>query len=174
MIHYQSFPLNEIIFKNDDKRQFTLSVIMDALGRIVNPTQVIWAGETGQTDIRDRIPKEHRHDEYLRHEQSKSHWTVLETLKRQVLMLAAHVKNVCEAEGLEFATTYWILIMDCYSFHIKEEFLDWYQAEFGGYLIILFIPANSVHCVVATSGCVTKLRAEAHLKNLCSKLVSCY
>ena len=32
--------------------------------------------------------------------------------------------------------------MDCYSVHIKEDFLGWYQAEFGGYLICLFIPAN--------------------------------
>ena len=126
----------------DDKRQFTLSVIMNALGRIVNPTQVIWAGETGLNNIRDRMKAEHRYDEYLRHEQSNSHWTVLETLKRLVLMLAEHVKTVCEADGLVFATTYWILIMDCYSVHIKAEFLDWYQQEFGGYLIILFIPAN--------------------------------
>ena len=67
---------------------------------------------------------------------------MLETLKRLVLGLAEHVKKVCEADGLEFATTYWILIMDCYSVHICQEFLDWYQLEFAGYLIILFIPAN--------------------------------
>jgi hypothetical protein len=126
----------------DDKRQFTLSVIMDAMGRIVNPTQVIWAGETGQNGIRDRMKAEWRYDEYLRHEQSNSHWTVLETLKRLILMLAEHVKAVCESDGLTYATTYWILIMDCYSVHICAEFLDWYQHEFGGYLIILFIPAN--------------------------------
>ena len=74
---------------------------MDALGKIILPTQVIWAGETGQQGIRNKIPAEHMHEEYLRHdshEQSNSHWTVLETLKRLVLMLAQHVKTVCEAE----------------------------------------------------------------------------
>ena len=126
----------------DDKRQFTLSVVMDALGKIILPTQCIWAGETGQDGIRNRIPAEHRHEEHLKHEQSNSHWTVLETLKRLILMLASHVKAVCEAEGLVYATTYWILVMDCYSVHIKEEFLEWYQSEFDGHLICLFIPAN--------------------------------
>ena len=124
----------------DDKRQFTACIIINALGEIILPTQVIWRGEPGLTGA---CPKRSQSDPaYLRHTQSKSHWTTLETLKELMLLLFEDFKKQCIKNGLDPLTQKWVLMMDCYPVHIGAEFLAWYKEEFRGNLIILFIPAN--------------------------------
>ena len=48
---------------------------------------------------------------------------------------------VCEALGLDAATQTFILVLDCYSVHIGQEFLEWCSQKFPT-LLLLFIPAN--------------------------------
>ena len=124
----------------DDKRQFTACIVINALGEMVNPTQIIWRGKAG---LHGACPKGDQTDsEYLQHTQSASHWTTLETLKELILLIAADVKRQCEANGLDYPSQKWVLMMDCYSVHIRADFLIWYKEEFNGNLIVLFIPAN--------------------------------
>ena len=124
----------------DDKRQFTACIVINALGEMILPTQVIWRGEPGLTGA---CPKPSQTDPaYLRHTQSKSHWTTLETLKELMLLLFEDFKKQCIKNGLDPLTQKWVLMMDCYPVHIHAEFLTWYKEEFHGNLIILFIPAN--------------------------------
>ena len=136
----------------DEKRQFTVTPIIDGEGKVIQPSQMIWGGQeykkVGGVFTSERLngacPKPEvraKHQEQLYHEQSNSHWCTIGTLKILVQKLYEHTITVCEALGLDVATQVFILVLDCYAVHIGEEFLAWCALEYPT-LFLLFIPAN--------------------------------
>ena len=132
----------------NEKRQFTLSPIIDGENELVRPCQMIWGGtefcaKTGERlDLscpRGKLADEH--SENLYHTQTGSHWCTLGSLMLLITTLAAHVEAVCEHLGLDYEAQAWIFVMDCYSVHICKEFLEWCQTEFPN-LKLLYVFAN--------------------------------
>ena len=136
----------------DEKRQFTITPIINGEGELVQPTQMIWGGTEYKkgTEKKERLYGATAHasgnvaeecKEYLYHEQTESHWCTIGSLKQFVINLYAHVCDVCEALSLDAAAQTFILVLDCYSVHTGQEFLEWCSQEFPT-LLLLFIPAN--------------------------------
>lgn len=125
----------------DEKRQITLTPIIDGEGEVVGSTQCIWGGEEGCTGA---CPDDDTVNEFpnLYHTQTKTHWCTFGSLVLLVTTLwQDHVKPSMEAVQMDISNSYWILILDCYSVHICQEFLQWAKSEFP-LLILLFIPAT--------------------------------
>ena len=84
----------------DDKRQFTLTPVIDGLNKLIFPTQIIWAG----TEILKNGDRGHAatpspgvqqdHAEYLQHEQTSSHWCTFGTIQLLIIAIATHVASV--------------------------------------------------------------------------------
>ena len=128
----------------DDKRHYTGCIVIDGLGNLISPTQIIWAGADGQQGAcpEPNVPHAQRkHSLWLRHTQTKSHWTTVESLKELIEMTAEHAKSAMEAGGMEPRSQKWVFIMDCYSVHISAAFLAWARATHPN-MILLFIPAT--------------------------------
>ena len=123
----------------DEKRNFTCSPIINGLARLLEPTQMIWKGVAGLTgacpsdDVQEQCPN-------LVHVQSESHWCTQATLQALLALVFANVQKVCEAKGVDSATTYWIFVMDCYAVHISKEFIQWVHETYPCCLL-LYIPA---------------------------------
>ena len=135
----------------DEKRQFTLTPVIDGNSKLVHPTQMIWGGQeykkgfTGNQDHRlDRATPsktvQHENAKFLSHTQTDSHWCTLGSLKLLIVALALHVAAVVAADGDLTESSHWILVLDCYATHISEEFIHWCKAEYP-LLILLYIPA---------------------------------
>ena len=144
----------------DEKRMITITPIIDGEGEVAGPTQCIWGGQEGRTGA---CPDDDLVEEYpnLYHTQTKTHWCTVSSLMLLITTLwQDHVKPSMQAAGLhcyflvdvvpsltllfagmDIATSYWILVLDCYSVHICEEFLTWAKSEFP-LLGLLYIPAT--------------------------------
>ena len=125
-----------------DKRQFTLSMVINGLGEVIFPTQLIWEGANDSRFVHEDLKTDDaRQSEYLYHDQSSTHWTTFATLCTLVHLLADKVRALCKQQNRNFEETHWVLVMDCYSVHISKQFLKWYKEAYP-MLICLYIPAN--------------------------------
>ena len=132
----------------EEKRQFTLTPIIDGNSKLVDPTQMIWGGEevhkTTKKPLTSACPSQAVMDECIQelyHTQTPTHWCSLRSLKQLFQRLADHVKKTCEEKGWDYASQYWVVVMDTYAIHISEDFLNWYHEEFP-HLLVLFICPN--------------------------------
>lgn len=57
--------------------------------------------------------------------QTESHWCTFGTFTALITRLAAHAKWAMEQRGLDWDRQHFIVVLDCYSVHISEEFLAW-------------------------------------------------
>ena len=111
---------------------------------------MIWGGKEYKEGTTERLYSATAHKsgkvaeeckEHLYHNQTESHWCTIGSLKEFICKLYVHVTVVCAALGLDVAMQTFILVLDCYSVHIGQEFLEWCSEKFPT-LLLLFIPAN--------------------------------
>ena len=134
-------------FGMDDKRQFTLTPVIDGLNKLIFPTQMIWAGteilkngDRGQGATPSESVKA-LHAEHLQHVQTASHWCTIGTIQLLIIAIATHVASVvADNSDLAGEAQHWIVVLDCYAVHIGEEFIAWCKATYP-YLILMYIPA---------------------------------
>ena len=145
----------------DEKRQFTTTPVIDGNGDLLKPTQVIWGGQEFKTELDPDDPKgkkrrptsefaygatpsqtvQNECSEHLTHVQTESHWCTASTFWRLVVSIADHAMAKMCALGLDVEAQFWIIVMDCYSVHISQAFIDRAKREFPR-LVFIFIPAG--------------------------------
>jgi len=145
----------------DEKRQFTLTPVIDGDGELLKPTQTIWGGQEFKTipdpadpKGRRRIPTsefasgacpsqavQDQFSETLVHVQTESHWCTFGSFIRLITSIATHAMQKMHALGLDVTDQHWIIVMDVYSVHISEAFIKLANARWP-HLIFIFIPAG--------------------------------
>ncbi|KIO20705.1 hypothetical protein M407DRAFT_81310 [Tulasnella calospora MUT 4182] len=128
------------ILGKEEKRQFTAMVASSASGLML-PIQCIWSGKTALSLPWKNVcaESESRGNRWV--PGGDSHWSSLETMKQWVLdVLIPYIERVKREEGLpEDAMA--LLIIDCWSVHRSEAFLDWMKKEHKR-IRIVFIPGG--------------------------------
>jgi hypothetical protein len=160
-------------FGMDDKRQFTLTPVINGLNKLVFPTQMTWAGteylKSGARGDRAQPSKsvQAEHAEYLQHEQTASQWCTIGSIQLLTIAIATHVASVV-ANNLDLAgeSQYWIIVLDCYAVDIGEEFTTWCKTTYP-YLILMCL-----HQLVTTARYLIQWCFQEHLANSCRHLAS--
>lgn len=113
---------NEVRFHGiDEKRQFTVTPVVDGNGKLLQPSQVIWGGNefktvpdpedplrrrrfTTDTPATRACPSEtvvSRFKEELTHVQTPSHWCTFSTFKGLIASIYAHAHAEMKKVGLD-------------------------------------------------------------------------
>lgn len=141
-------------FGADDKRQFTAVPVVFADGKLLMPTQLIWASDVkwnnngGEPLVKfpgacPSLAVREKHKGMIANDFSKTHWTDFSSFQR--LMTSIHTKMVARMKelNLDVSQQKYIIILDVYSVHRSEETLSWWRASsMGKQGLLIYVPAN--------------------------------
>jgi hypothetical protein len=121
----------------DDKRQIT-AVIASSYTGVLLPPQLIFEGKTTECHAA-HTDETARYKFHLTH--SENHWSSDETMEQYFkFIILPYIEDVLKQKNLSSSTSKAIVMLDCWSKHVKQDFRDMVRRVSQGRILLVYIP----------------------------------